>query len=125
MTNEAEVRAVDLARREAMLAADVPVLTNIVDKDVLWIHGSSRIDTRESVLEGIASGTTRYRSIDVGDEQYRQLGPEAMFATCITRMDVVLDGEPRDITVRNVLVWQHTGQSWKLVSYQSTAIKIA
>lgn len=125
MTDEDEVRTVDAARREAMLAADVETLRGILDQDVLWIHGSARVDTQETFLAGIASGASRYRSIAVEAEQYRQLGPGVMLATCITTMDVDLDDEPRQIRVRNVLVWQRIGGAWRLVSYQSTAIRVA
>ena len=83
---ETAVRDLDRARRTAMVAADLATLQALFAEDLLWVHGTARVDTGSELLQAIASGATRYVSIDVTDERYRRFG-ECVLLTGLQTLD--------------------------------------
>lgn len=121
---EDAVRRADESRRTAMIDRDTRTLETLLDDDLMFVHGSARIDTKRSFVAGIAQEDTVYRSITISEDTYRQLSDSVVLSSCITEQQVLLDGAARDLRVRNVMVWRENRVGWQLVSYQSTAIKV-
>jgi ketosteroid isomerase-like protein len=124
MSEENIVRRLDQERRQAMLAADVGTLTELFSENLMWVHGTARVDTKKSFLEAIGSSRTRYLSIDVADESYRDLGDAAILSGLIT-MDLEVGGEPRSMYSRFTIVWHLTEAKWQAVHWQSTPVRSA
>jgi hypothetical protein len=53
------VRELDRARVSAMLKGDVEAIASHLDYDLIYIHSTGVVDTRESYLESLSSSSTR------------------------------------------------------------------
>ena len=51
-----EVQHAESLRQAAMLAADPAAPDRLFDEDMVWIHASSKRDTKASFIGGIADG---------------------------------------------------------------------
>ena len=119
----AAVHERELARREAMTTADVAALDDLLDEQVRWIHGSSKIDTKTSIIETIGSGAVHYLELTGSDEGYRLLADTVVLARCTIRMRSEADGVERaPLTLLNTLVWQLVDGRWRVANYQSTIL---
>jgi len=119
----AEVHQRELARRTAMTTADTAALADLLDDDVRWIHGSSKIDTKASIIETIGSGAVHYLELAGSDEGYRLLADTVVLARCTIRMRSEADGVERaPLTLLNTLVWRLDDDRWRIANYQSTIL---
>jgi ketosteroid isomerase-like protein len=124
MSVDMTVGDAERARREAMIAADVGVLDGLFADDLQWVHGTARVETKAGLLEAIRTGSTRYLSIDVADEQSRRFG-EVVLLSGVVMMKLEIGGEDRDVRSRFTMVWHRTGSGWQLVNWQSTPVRSA
>ena len=119
----AAVHERELDRRAAMVAADTTALDDLLDPEVRWIHGSSKLDSKASIIETIGSGAVRYLELAGSDEGYRVLADTVVLARCTIRMRSEAAGAERaPLTLLNTLVWQLDGARWRIVHYQSTIV---
>ena len=121
MIDENEVRAIDKARREAMIRADVAQLSELFADDMMWIHATARVDTKASLLESIGLGKVRYLAIDCHGETLRVINDLA-FLSGVAVMKAEIGGAVRDIENRYTIVWQLVDDTWKVVNWQSTPV---
>jgi len=118
------IRELDIQRREAMVAADLEALDSLFSDDLKWIHATARVDSKSALLTSIGSGSTKYFSIDVEDEEVRVFGKCALLSG-IARMKAEIKGEPRTMNNRFTIVWAATDRSWQVVNWQSTPLPVS
>ena len=58
-------------RLTAMVAADVDTLDRILAEDLSYVHTTASIDTKESLMSGLASGRLNYESITPSERVVR------------------------------------------------------
>ena len=58
MSNAQMIIELDRKRMTAMAQKDVAALKNMICKDLVYTHSSGRQDTKQSLLDGMESGTT-------------------------------------------------------------------
>ena len=92
-----------------------------MDDDLVWTHSSARTDTKASFLDALRTGGARYLEIKRSDEIIRVHGNLAVI-TAIADMQVVLQGEKRQLRNRYTNVWVKRDGSWKMLAWQSTAV---
>ncbi|KPH99580.1 hypothetical protein OK074_0709 [Actinobacteria bacterium OK074] len=119
ITDPITLLELDLARREAMIRADVPTLTAMFADDMVWIHGNGGVDTKQGLLGSIGSGRTKYLVLDSVDETIRFHGGLA-FLGGIAVIKADLGGHVLELRNRYTVVWAPDGDDWKVVSWQST-----
>jgi ketosteroid isomerase-like protein len=122
MSDESKLRDLDRTRRQAMVAADVATLTELLADSLMWVHATARTDTKAGLLQAIASGATRYLSIDVSEESYRQFGDVALLSG-LAAMRLEVGGAARDLENRYTIVWHRRDADWQVVNWQSTAVR--
>ncbi|MDX2826467.1 nuclear transport factor 2 family protein [Streptomyces ipomoeae] len=122
MTDASTILKLDQERREAMIRADVDALTELFADDMMWIHATARVDTKEGLLQSIGSGKTKYLAIETGDETVRFHSGLA-FLSGVAVMKAEIAGETRDIQNRYTIVYAPAGESWKVVNWQSTSVR--
>lgn len=120
--NTEEVDELEAARRGAMLAADVPVLARLFADDLVWVHSSSRLDTKRSLIEKFASGSLRCYRLDHSDVATRRYGSVAIVQGRL-EMDVAVDGLRRMSVNRYAGVWALASGPARLVLWQSTRVQ--
>ena len=116
-----EIHAADQARREAMISGDVPRLSEIFADDMVWIHGTARVDTKATLLTSIAAGQTKYLSIDIRDTTLRVIN-DLGFLSGIAAIKAEVNGNVRDVENRYTVVWQFGADRWQVVNWQSTFV---
>lgn len=109
----------DKQRMAAMCAQDVGKLREILADDLVYCHSSARLDTKDSLIGNMESGSTVYQSIEASDVQAQDLG-SAVVLTGVAKITVSSNGRPNSFGVRFTDVYANRGGSWQMVTWQST-----
>ena len=112
------VLAAEQAYVDAMIKHDKAVLEKLLADDLVYIHSSSKSESKADVIQVIASGSTTYESIEFRDTTVRQYG------------DVVITNHKATIKtkqtgVANLLVthvWAKNKGGWQFVSRQASRL---
>jgi hypothetical protein len=113
--------ALDARRMAAMCARDIAALNELLADELVYTHSSARVDTKQSLLDGMASGTTVYTSIEPSNVQARAY-PGAVVLTVEARIGVTSGGRPLSFGVRFTDVYVDKGGQWQMVAWQSTRL---
>lgn len=111
----------DRRRCDAMVAADIETLTNLLDKDLSWTHSSGRNDSRTDLLEILSSGSVKYKSLDISEANIQQVGDTFVY-TGIVRGEVLKEGTTRQLQNRFLSVWVRKDNQFSMLAWQSTGI---
>lgn len=122
MANPEEILALEKARCDAMMGADVPTLSNLFADDMVWIHASAKADDKAGVLNTIGSGKTKYLEINCSEQNVRLYGEMAMVGG-IADMKLDIGGEIRNLKNRFTINWRKGGSGWQVVNWQSTTVR--
>jgi len=109
----------DRVRRAAMINAQTDLLSGMFDDDLLWIHASGVIDSKQSLLTSIDSGRLDYTSIEPSNERIRLYDNIGLITGSIA-LDVTIDQVARNVRNLFTSVWQHTSSGWRLVNWQTS-----
>jgi ketosteroid isomerase-like protein len=116
-----EVHSADSARRKAMIAADVDRLTQLFAEDMVWIHGTGRLDKKEDLLETISSQKIRYLAIDYTEQSLRVIS-DLVFINGVVNLKLAAGGEVGEVQNRFTIVWKLIDDRWQVVHWQSTSM---
>lgn len=117
--NESDVEALESARKAAMLSPDVMALDQLLAEDLSWVHASSKVDDKASLLQGFRSGGLRCFRLDYRDQRIRIFGSAAL-VTGTVDMDVAVNNARRSSVSRYVALWAQREDVTQLVLWQST-----
>ena len=120
MTERALVALAD-ERCRAILAGDAATLERLMSDDIVYTHSSARLDTKQSFIASIKSGTVKYRRIHRRDVAV-SLRKGFAFLTGAVEIDVETGGSLRHLVLRYSNVWEPTPRGWQQVLWQSTPI---
>ena len=119
--NGQTIIALDKKRMDAMCQQDVPTLHVLLADDLVYTHSSARLDTKQSLIGSMASGTTVYTAIEPSDVKAQDLG-DAVVLTGSARIRVTSNGNPISFGVRFTDVYVNNGGQWQMVAWQSTRL---
>ncbi|MBC8341837.1 MAG: nuclear transport factor 2 family protein, partial [Proteobacteria bacterium] len=91
--NGARIIALDKERMQAMADKDIAKLNNLLCKDLIYTHSSARLDTKQSLIEGMESGATVYVSVEPSDVVAQDLG-DVVVLTGQAQINVTTNGTP-------------------------------
>jgi ketosteroid isomerase-like protein len=111
----------DKKRMEAMATKDIATLNDVLADDLIYAHSSARLDTKQSLIGNMQSGSTVYQSVVPSDVKAQDLG-DAVVLTGIARIKVTSGGKPMDFGVRFTDVYAKRGGKWQMVTWQSTKL---
>jgi len=120
ITTEEALSAED-ARYKAQAANDFAAMERLFGPDLVYIHSSAVVDTKNSYIESMRSGTVKYRAMRRSDVKVRTYGCLATI-TGKAEFDVTTKGEDLSIQLRFHSVWAKRTQGVQFVSWQSTRI---
>ncbi|WP_431971815.1 nuclear transport factor 2 family protein [Nocardia sp. bgisy134] len=121
--NIAEIYAADLRRREAQIRSDIEELSRLFDDDMLWIHASGQIDTKDTLLETLRSGKAKYLTIDTRDDSLRIKGGVAFLSGIVT-IKAEMKGLERELEHRYTIAWHQHDGDLKVVNWQATRLDL-
>ena len=119
--NGQKIIDLDKQRMDAMCRKDIPALKAVLADDLIYTHSSARLDTKQSLIGGMESGTTVYTAIEPADVQAQDCG-DAVVLTGSARIRVNAGGKPLDFGVRFTDVYANRGGAWQMVAWQSTRL---
>jgi hypothetical protein len=119
--NEQMIIELDKKRMTAMAQKDVATLKNVLCKGLVYTHSSGRLDTKQSLIEGMESGSTVYTSMEPSDVKAQDLG-NAVVLTGVAAISVNSKGKPNSFRVRFTDVYENQNGTWRMVTWQSTKL---
>ena len=119
--NGQKIIDLDRHRMTAMAQKDIAKLNSVLSDDLVYTHSSARIDTKQSLIGAMESGTTVYTAVEPFDVKAQDLG-DAVVLTGSARISVMSNGKPNAFSVRFTDVYANKGGQWQMVTWQSTRL---
>src|SRR5436309_17144 len=119
--NGQTVIELDRQRMEAMAKKDLARLNELIADDLIYTHSSARLDTKQSLIGNMESGSTVYTSVVPSDVKAQDLG-DTVVLTGSCRIGVNAGGRPNNFGVRFTDVYANRGGRWQMVTWQSTRL---
>src|SRR6266851_1657036 len=111
----------DRQRMSAMAQKDIATLNELIADDLVYTHSSARLDTKQSLIGNMQSGSTVYTSVVPSDVKAQDLG-DAVVLTGSCRIGVNAGGRANSFGVRFTDVYAKRGGRWQMVTWQSTRL---
>jgi len=109
----------DRKRMTAMAQKDIATLNELIADDLIYTHSSARLDTKQSLIGNMESGSTVYTSVVPSDVKAQDLG-DAVVLTGNCRISVQSGGNAMSFGVRFTDVYARRNGKWQMVTWQST-----
>lgn len=117
----AEIEAADARRCQATIDADIDALEALIGEDLRYVHSSATDETRPLYFERLRDGYYRYTGLTVLARDFRVYG-DVVLVNGDQRIEVLVNGNPKDFVTRYLQVWARRDDRWQMVSWQSTPI---
>ncbi|HVZ10081.1 nuclear transport factor 2 family protein [Rhodopila sp.] len=122
MTSNAQtVIDLDRQRMAAMGAKDIATLNRLIGDDLIYVHSSARLDTKQSLIGAMESGATVYSAVEPSGVVAQDLGSTVVL-TGEAAISVTSRGNAMSFRVRFVDVWTRRNGAWQMVTWQSTKL---
>jgi ketosteroid isomerase-like protein len=118
---EAEIRAHEDRRFQAMVAGDGPALEKLLHDGLVYTHSSASVDSKASFIDAVVSRRSGYQKIERPEEQVRVYG-DAAVVTGRARIELQNAGGQRVLNLRYTDVWVKGPEGWQMAAWQSTMI---
>jgi hypothetical protein len=118
ITVEEALQAED-ARFKAQMAGDGAAMTKLFGDDLVYIHSSTVVDTKQSFIESITSGNVKYRSMSRGEAKVRTYGSVAIVSGS-AKFEVTVKGENRTLDLLYHAIWAKRLAGTQFISWQAT-----
>lgn len=107
--------------REAMVSGDFDRLAEMMDSDMQWIHGSGRVDNKDSLLKALKGGRLQNLSLEHRDHSVRVKGDVALLSGILTIM-ANIEGNARKMEHRCTMVLSDYSGELKVLNWHPTVI---
>jgi hypothetical protein len=113
--------AADTKRIEALLKADTEALDTLLAKDMTYTHSNGKMDTKETLLEAIKTGATKYLSITLSEKKH-QTYANTVVITGVAEVKVKAGENEVAFKARFIEVWTRQKGEWRFAAWQTTKI---
>ena len=111
----------DKKRMTAMAQKDITTLNRVLSDDLIYTHSSARLDTKQSLIGNMESGSAVYTAVEPSDVKAQDLG-DTVVLTGSCRISVMSQGRPNSFSVRFTDVYANKDGQWQMVAWQSTRL---
>jgi ketosteroid isomerase-like protein len=119
--NGQKVIELDKQRMAAMAQKDIATLNRLLSEELVYTHSSARLDTKQSLIGNMESGSTVYTAVEPSDVKAQELG-DTVVLTGACRISVMSQGRPNSFSVRFTDVYANKGGQWQMIAWQSTRL---
>ena len=112
--DEKAVIATERQRFDAQVSKDVAVLDRVLADDLIYAHSNGTSDTKQSYIESIRSGKSRYEAVDVLEQKVRIYG-----STAVIKGVCLIKTQPSDLKLSYTDVYVKKNGQWQMVTWQS------
>jgi hypothetical protein len=110
------------AFRAAQAAGNPEIIASICTEELSYSHSNAKIDTKASLLDGIAKANYKWTSLDYKDPTIRVVGPAAIVRFNFVGEQEFTDGKKTPQNLHILMNWQKQGNDWKLLSRAATKL---
>ena len=110
------------AFRAAQVAGNPEVIASLCMDELSYSHSSAKIDTKASLLDGIAKANYKWTSLEYKDPTIRVVGPAAIVRFNFVGEQEFADGKKTPQNLHILMNWQKQGNDWKLLSRAATKL---
>lgn len=116
--DEKAVAATERRRFDAQMRKDYTALEQILANDLVYSHSNGNVDTKQSYIQSIRDGKSKYDAIEIQEQQIRVYGNTAVVnGVCL--MKASSNGEAINTRIRYTDMYVKNGQQWQMVAWQS------
>ncbi|MVM41414.1 DUF4440 domain-containing protein [Spirosoma sp. HMF3257] len=116
--DEKAVIETEKKRFQAQINADLPMLDQVLSNDLIYTHSNGNIDTKQSYVQSIRDGKTKYTSIDIEEQKVRVYGTTATI-NGLCMLKAISNGEMLNNHLRYLSVYVRNAGQWQMVAWQS------
>lgn len=110
------------AFRAAQAAGNAELLSALCAEELSYSHSSAKIDTKASLLDGVAKANYKWTSLEYKDPTIRVVGPAAIVRFNFVGEQEFNDGKKTPQNLHILMNWQKQGNDWKLLSRAATKL---
>ena len=110
-------------RYAAMIDGDVQALNSLLSSDMIYVHSTNVIETKDEAVKMIGEGRANYKSIERSNAVTRLSGDGTAVVSANVKIEVEVDGTPISLDLIQLAVWARAGDGWRLASVQSTPVR--
>jgi ketosteroid isomerase-like protein len=110
------------AFRAAQAAGNAEALVSLLADDLSYSHSNAKVDTKASLLDGIAKANYKWTSLDYKDPTIKVVGPSAIVRFTFVGEQEFNDGKKTPQHLHILMNWQKQGNDWKLLSRAATKL---
>jgi hypothetical protein len=107
------------ARFQAQMSGDGAAMNKLFGDDLVYVHSSLVVDTKQSFIASITSGNVKYRSMQRGESKVRTYGCIAIVSGS-AKFEVNVKGENRTLDLLYHAIWAKRAAGVQFVSWQAT-----
>lgn len=115
----ATLAAADDARVAATKSADREKLAAIFSDELRYAHASGTVDTKQTYLESLTSGRTKYLAIDYEERAFRFPAPSIALMSGRAHVKVANAAGEVDMVLGFLGVWRQENGHWRFLAWQS------
>ena len=116
--DERAVLDAEKQRFDAQVKKDYAVLDRVLANDMIYTHSSGNTDGKQSYIQSIRDGKSKYDAIDVQEQKVRVYGNTAVInGRCVVKMNN--NNTPTELNLRYTDVYVKNGGQWQMVAWQS------
>jgi ketosteroid isomerase-like protein len=104
---------------KALLANDIAAVEELLADELTYVHSNGSLDTKESYLDALRSGATRYLAMEMANLRVRSYGDTAVVTGT---MDARVRMGDREVNPkpRALIVYVKRDGRWQMVAWQTT-----
>jgi ketosteroid isomerase-like protein len=110
------------AFRAAQAAGNAEALVSLLAEELSYSHSNAKIDTKASLLDGVAKANYKWTSLEYKDPTVRIVGPAAIVRFNFVGEQEFTDGKKTPQNLAILMNWQKQGNDWKLLSRAATKL---
>jgi ketosteroid isomerase-like protein len=110
------------AFRAAQAAGNAEALVALLAEDLSYSHSNAKIDTKASLLDGVAKANYKWTSLEYKDPTVKIVGPAAIVRFNFVGEQEFTDGKKTPQNLHILMNWQKQGNDWKLLSRAATKL---
>jgi ketosteroid isomerase-like protein len=110
------------AFRVAQAAGNAEGLASLCADDLSYSHSNAKVDTKASLLDGVAKANYKWTALEYKDPTIRVVGPAAIVRFTFVGEQEFNDGKKTPQNLHILMNWQKQGSDWKLLSRGATKL---
>lgn len=108
--------------RAAQAAGKADAIAPLCAEEMSYSHSNARIDTKASLLDGIAKANYKWTSLEYKDPTIKVVGPAAIVRFTFVGEQEFTDGKKTPQNLHILMNWQKQGSDWKILSRAATKL---